>query len=834
MITIERIRLELQAEHESFAYGLYGRWDGFCRTAVEKVIEDTLARYDQEDEVIRIEALEIDLGLLPEVDFYDSFPRRLAGKLDEVFADCMRYQEKYPVEVISLQKDRLEVLLQFLFQGIFPAGGPGGIAELSRLLRIVVHENGWLLIRRLRQQRHPMGISERLAFQFSDADLELLVGVAEPAEAVFINLYTRYLIVTHRRLDRPEITADHFRDVIWQTVLSYLLFEGRSFFSRKQMVAQTVHRLALHFNLEFHFLLELLLTGLERFTEEWMFIPELLTILSGIREDMAEEVPTVPAVVLWLTSADGVSADRRKVLCRLLSVSDTCHRLLLPLKEEEIMRLTEFMIPQEAPFVVSYAACLEQEKERGMLEGKAGPEFRVLKWEFLFLVLLSVPVSSFHRRQFVWQVIRQMAAHYNLEAMDLLSWLYAEAERLPLSLTEVMRELYWQQTEDWMQGFAVPEERKWQEEELTRLCYLLGRPDTARRFLQGKPESQIQGWIGVMIPSESRFILSYACALDRGKDQGLLEGKAGGEFRLLKWEFIFGVMLNGPLSAFARKQFVSGVIRQIATHYNLLQVWLLGYFYQCLEAGGLEETEYLRMIVQELWEEEKGIAQGGALLATEGSLLPGKESGKKPDNERKYLTGNKVELIKSSLKMNEPDQVVQPENRKPGEVRFYISNAGMVLTAPYLPRLFSMLELTDKGVFVSTEAQVKAIFLLQQMVYGEQREVLETDLILNKLLVDWNPGMPLPRSMMLAEKEVSVVDSLIAGMKGNWDKLSNTSAEGLRVSFLIREGMLQEAADRWVLTVEQRGYDVLMDSLPWSFSPVKFPWMQKPVYVKWR
>lgn len=75
---------------------------------------------------------------------------------------------------------------------------------------------------------------------------------------------------------------------------------------------------------------------------------------------------------------------------------------------------------------------------------------------------------------------------------------------------------------------------------------------------------------------------------------------------------------------------------------------------------------------------------------------------------------------------------------------------------------------------------------------------------------------------------------MLKGAMGNWDKMRNTSSQGFRDSFLIRKGILQETGDFWQLGVEERGYDILLDSLPWSYSPIKFPWMEKPIYVNWR
>ena len=81
MITIGTLKLDLVADREPFVHDLYGRWDTFNRTSLEGIVDEILSRYDTEDELIRIESLDLDLGELEEDEFYEQFPRRLAERL---------------------------------------------------------------------------------------------------------------------------------------------------------------------------------------------------------------------------------------------------------------------------------------------------------------------------------------------------------------------------------------------------------------------------------------------------------------------------------------------------------------------------------------------------------------------------------------------------------------------------------------------------------------------------------------------------------------------------------------------------------------------------------
>lgn len=67
----------------------------------------------------------------------------------------------------------------------------------------------------------------------------------------------------------------------------------------------------------------------------------------------------------------------------------------------------------------------------------------------------------------------------------------------------------------------------------------------------------------------------------------------------------------------------------------------------------------------------------------------------------------------------------------------------------------------------------------------------------------------------------------------NWDKMSNSTVENLRGSFLLRNAMLLEE-DTWSLQVESAGYDVILSFLPWTISIINLPWMSKRVETEWK
>lgn len=1160
MITISEARLFLKAEGEGFVRELYGRWDAFCRRGVEEPADEILSRYDSEEEVIRVERMELDLGKMTEEEFYDVFPRRMAEKLEEGFGGLVRHREAYPVEIISLRRDSLEVLLYFLLSGRLPGNVPEEYRDLKRLLWEAAGENGYSLGRELRRYGEHVNMRRRLVRQFGDRELEKVVEVTEPSEAVFIKVYTRSVIASWPRLRRPEITSGDYRDAVWEVVWAYLLGEGRGFFSRKQLVRHTIAGLASRFNLKFYGLLCLLTAGLRRMVRGWLIMPELAVILSEIRVEEEERLPEDSRE--WKKEEEEFMTDRTAFLRRILSSPESCRRFLIPLPEEEIYRLVEVVVPAESRFVIAYARGLEEEKERGMLEGRAGEEFRVLKWEFMFLVLLSAPSASFQRKRFVFEVLCRLSAHYNLDVQTLLLYLCADMEGMPVMLKEVLQELYTEQVEEVPLRLAeAVAYRVLSAVETLRLRQALLQPFVARRLLHALPETGVYRLVRLLIPAESGFVIAYARTLEREKEKGMLEGQAGEEFRVLKWEFMFLVLLSPVSVSFQRKQFVRSVLRQIAAHYNLSVAVLLDYFFRVLkdgkrffmpelagilqelrmeeakdngsvrersrspeefgkdvddagkaekqkkeagrsaggeirpekgksgrwEAGDTEEStmmkgemgeaereirrflrqqeygpeafetvfrllnsyeavsekvfewlgrgfardllracrrlevsgfigrckrvlwqfwllstervrdmfremltdeevtvflmrQYGRKVLLELlqrigvrelqtvgWREEVWLeavrrkdvellavfldsppALFGVLkerlTADERKVLEQLLAGR-PQLQRKWLLRagspvlrrlaeeaerlwkhlpagmfsngwlqellpfvygeaallsyaemvaffmermsrvwtkeQKAEVYRVVLKygsffaewvrvteksrsMEEAVKEVKLNQRKEmekerksagsrqaaeqatdlkqawkevlprrEEERFYVANAGVVILSPYLPLLFERMKWTEKGRFRNEETQVRAIFGMQYLVFGPG-EFPETELLLNKLLVDYRSEESLPLRMDFCEEEKEVLDSLLPGAMRNWPVMEHTSADGFRGSFLIRNGVMADTGDLWQLTVEEKSYDVLLDAIPWNISPVKYPWMPKPLYVNWR
>lgn len=159
-----------------------------------------------------------------------------------------------------------------------------------------------------------------------------------------------------------------------------------------------------------------------------------------------------------------------------------------------------------------------------------------------------------------------------------------------------------------------------------------------------------------------------------------------------------------------------------------------------------------------------------------------------------------------------------------------VKNAGLVIINPFFPMLFYRLGYMndDHRNFKDEDSKIRAIFILQYLVYGEENEWSESELFINKLLLGVPDTQGLPRSLKLTENEIKTADSLLESVRHSWDKMAHTSMLALRQVFFQRKGSYtyDERIKHGVLKVETKPYDRLMDSMPWKLRLIRYPWME--------
>ncbi len=186
-------------------------------------------------------------------------------------------------------------------------------------------------------------------------------------------------------------------------------------------------------------------------------------------------------------------------------------------------------------------------------------------------------------------------------------------------------------------------------------------------------------------------------------------------------------------------------------------------------------------------------------------------------------------------KFKEKEDLVNP--KKTGEIKkeasVLIENAGLVLLYPYFKNLFNFLQLLNGHAFTDEKAMHKAIVYLHYLIYNEMPED-ETLLVLNKILCGADPETVIHlHEITFTDEELAEANELKRTVIQHWSKLGSTTVQGFTDTFLKRNGSLIFRAGDYHLYVEKKGFDVLLDTLPWPISIIRLPWNNYLINLNW-
>lgn len=201
---------------------------------------------------------------------------------------------------------------------------------------------------------------------------------------------------------------------------------------------------------------------------------------------------------------------------------------------------------------------------------------------------------------------------------------------------------------------------------------------------------------------------------------------------------------------------------------------------------------------------------------------------KKTDTSTNKLSASL--LVEQNVQMTDDSDSQSPVEHPDAKAGIYIGLAGLVLLHPFLPQLFRALGIADDETLLQPN---KALYLLFFLATGECIAP-EYELVLSKILCNISLDTVVESDIILSVEEQQEAEALLSAVIRHWEVLQNTGIEGLRETFLKRSGKLSQKSDgEWLLQVESKSYDLLLEQLPWGISMIKLPWMSQMLRVEW-
>ena len=195
----------------------------------------------------------------------------------------------------------------------------------------------------------------------------------------------------------------------------------------------------------------------------------------------------------------------------------------------------------------------------------------------------------------------------------------------------------------------------------------------------------------------------------------------------------------------------------------------------------------------------------------------------------------KVVVMQTDGVPYQPPMIWISENRvrKNQNQRVAVEDAGLVIVHPFFRMIFSRLNMLDEnGEFVSIKAKIRATKVLKLLATG-QTTMNDASLVLEKMIC----GVPLDyhirKGFVPSDKELEEVGNLLKAVTSYWDPFMGTSIETLRGAYLLRKGTVEHDGQNWIVRVEGKSIDILMDTLPWGFNYIVTKWTE-PIIVDWQ
>ena len=163
-----------------------------------------------------------------------------------------------------------------------------------------------------------------------------------------------------------------------------------------------------------------------------------------------------------------------------------------------------------------------------------------------------------------------------------------------------------------------------------------------------------------------------------------------------------------------------------------------------------------------------------------------------------------------------------------------VATAGLCLLWPFLPRFFARLGLLDDrlAAFATPAHQHRAVLLLHHLATG-QTTAPDFALVLAKVLCGLPPHAPHDALEPVTDVEAAEARQVRDAVIAHAGCFGDISPDGLRGSFLMRDGILATRDGAWLLRVERLTADAVLARLPWTTEWIRQPWMQAAMRVEW-
>ncbi|ACU61395.1 contractile injection system tape measure protein [Chitinophaga pinensis] len=832
---IRRWTFDIQYADKDSAKGLQDKVSSLFNlhlsAAAEKVINEVLSP----GESVWVHQLELDLGILPYSNFEQDLLRILPEALEKALRERIAQSGQYdgtagrPLYFRTEQERHYALLAHYLLSGSMPWWST--LEESNTLEAIVLqliaasHSQFATFIVQVAQQEY---VLRRIAWHFSKQTVQQIITSLEEEQATFILGYITGVITLHQKQALVAHAQNEFERAVWLFVLTYLVTDNSGQFNRKQFIRRHLERLARHFNADYIHLLYIFRKAIDLYRQ---YIPSdsFVTFIQvlyeenaalGIHPENAQDFAVLP-----FNGNENVNVPRLLPL-RGVPHTDVPLPLLwinydtIPIREdrEEVWQqavnlFRSFIVGQPLPVWFSR---LQKGRQDILLKQAVILLFR--KRPMLLADLLDQKPPVIQARLHVHQLFDKPVTPLEENIRHQLQR-YAEQDTIQF-LQQALPHTFIQHRDSFREIWLQYKQRS-HSERLSFYRSVLSPVAVLQQVAIHTTEDDF--W--TMMRDAMPLLWGNHTIVALQQWQQLLETLVSDNLERERVKLLFRrfnlLWLSGRIQINNSESYINQ-LAQFLTGYGETTVQKLLQHIVQYDMASVTSLTQIRSALPVLQQ-----VTAALIKAEKQPVVPAPEETTRPAvvSPEKALSPTAPQPYESLF--GRPLEPAASEREA-----ITVQNAGLVLLHPFFSTYFSRLELLTKGKFNDEKARQKAIRLLQLLVDGQTGHA-EHSLMLNRVLCEAPWEQPLDPDIEISDADKQMAQGLLGAAMQQWSKMKNSSVEGFQASFLQREGQLWQTDEAWILRVKQRSYDIILQTLPWSYGQMRFSWLSKPLYTEW-
>ena len=458
MHLVDKHIFDIHYDNESSAIDMQRRISSISNDKLFDVISSVFDEFDTLA-TVRLNRLELDIGSIRESnledDLLDSVAQSLRNQLKELLSDSKPTNAQ--TSTSQKEENDADIFEQFMLSGAVPWWiRDRNSFDIRQAINAILVQQIRVVANIVRRNASRPYFLQRLIFNLSQHQLEQLIKTLAPTEATQVIRAAQNIEEVQNK--RKVVSADNrdYRNKVWEFVFTYLLMDRGTAFNQKMFVQSTLARLANHYNIEFQAFLALFYEAVQDLDKK-ISVPKGLVEI--IKEIYAEREAISPQKHTTSPKSDGeITAVYRTLLLKNSAFDSAFETQLVslirnkskvfesflqreasnPLLHENIAKalsdkgmqqLIEFIEPTSQRVIIQFSGKVQQLRESSSITiSGSSREFRNAKWAFILRALLVDRGSQFNLKSFVRSTLNALAAHFNIDVHDLMTYVFMELD----------------------------------------------------------------------------------------------------------------------------------------------------------------------------------------------------------------------------------------------------------------------------------------------------------------------------------------------------------------------------------------------------------------------